>query len=61
MTLAGQTNKQAVATVLTSLKRLKANVIGVALNEVREDTSDRYYYYGYYGKYYSRYYKQPKE
>ncbi|MGP8246923.1 MAG: GumC family protein [Bryobacteraceae bacterium] len=61
ITLAGQTNKNAVASVLTSLKRLKANVIGVALNEVREDTSDRYYYYGYYGKYYSRYYKTPKE
>ncbi|MGP8246925.1 MAG: tyrosine-protein kinase family protein [Bryobacteraceae bacterium] len=61
ITLAGQTNKNAVASVLTSLKRLKANVVGVALNEVREDTSDRYYYYGYYGKYYSRYYKQQKE
>ncbi len=57
ITLAGQTNRNAVASVLTSLKRLKANVIGVALNEVREDMSDRYYYYGYYGKYYSKYYK----
>jgi hypothetical protein len=27
-----------------------ANVIGVALTEVREDVSDRCYYYGYYGK-----------
>jgi capsular exopolysaccharide synthesis family protein len=57
VTLAGQTNRNAVASVLSSLKRLKANVIGVALNEVREDMSDRYYYYGYYGKYYSKYYK----
>jgi capsular exopolysaccharide synthesis family protein len=57
ITLAGQTNKNAVGSVLTSLKRLKANVIGVALNEVRENMSDRYYYYGYYGKYYSKYYK----
>jgi len=57
ITLAGQTNKNAVGSVLSSLKRLKANVIGVALNEVREDMSDRYYYYGYYGKYYSKYYK----
>jgi len=32
--------------VLSSLKRVKANVIGVALNEVRKDMSDRYYYYG---------------
>jgi capsular exopolysaccharide synthesis family protein len=57
VTLAGQTNRNAVGSVLSSLKRLKANVIGVALNEVREDMSDRYYYYGYYGKYYSKYYK----
>jgi capsular exopolysaccharide synthesis family protein len=60
VTLAGQTNRNAIASVLTSLKRLKANVIGVALNEVREDMSDRYYYYGYYGKYYSKYYKSTK-
>jgi capsular exopolysaccharide synthesis family protein len=60
VTLAGQTNRKAVGSVLSSLKRLKANVIGVALNEVREDMSDRYYYYGYYGKYYSKYYKPTK-
>jgi capsular exopolysaccharide synthesis family protein len=58
--LAGQTSRHAVGSVLSSLKRLKANVIGVALNEVREDMSDRYYYYGYYGKYYSKYYKPTK-
>ena len=57
ITLAGQTSRTAVASVLSNLKRLNANVIGVALNEVREDMSDRYYYYGYYGKYYSKYYK----
>jgi capsular exopolysaccharide synthesis family protein len=61
ITLAGQTSRTAVASVLTNLKRLKANVIGVSLNEVREDMSDRYYYYGYYGKYYSKYYKPTKE
>jgi succinoglycan biosynthesis transport protein ExoP len=55
--LAGQTEKAAVASVIASLKRLKANVIGLVLNEVRSDMSERYYYYGYYGKYYSRYYK----
>jgi hypothetical protein len=47
--------------VLNSLKRLNANVIGVALNEVREDMSDRDYYGGYYGKYYSKYYDTVKE
>ena len=60
VTLAGQTNRNAVRSVLTSLKRVKANVIGIALNEVRKDMSDRYYYYGYYGKYYSKYYKPTK-
>jgi succinoglycan biosynthesis transport protein ExoP len=55
--LAGQTERTAVASVLSSLKRLRANVIGLVLNEVRADMSERYYYYGYYGKYYSRYYK----
>jgi polysaccharide biosynthesis transport protein len=61
VTLAGQTNRNALASVLNSLRRLNANVAGVALNEVRQDMSDRYYYYGYYGKYYSRYYKPIKE
>jgi succinoglycan biosynthesis transport protein ExoP len=59
--LAGQTDRNAVASVLTNLRRLKANVIGLALNEVRADMSERYYYYGYYGKYYSRYYKPLSE
>jgi succinoglycan biosynthesis transport protein ExoP len=60
ITMAGQTNRKAVASVLSSLKRIKTNVLGVVLNEVREDMSDRYYYYGYYGKYYSKYYKPIK-
>jgi polysaccharide biosynthesis transport protein len=55
--LAGQTEMNAVSSVLTNLKRLNANVIGLVLNEVRADMSERYYYYGYYGKHYSRYYK----
>jgi succinoglycan biosynthesis transport protein ExoP len=60
ITMAGQTNRNAVASVLNSLRRIKTNVIGVVLNEVRADMSDRYYYYGYYGKYYSKYYKPLK-
>ncbi|MDP9054765.1 MAG: polysaccharide biosynthesis tyrosine autokinase [Acidobacteriota bacterium] len=59
--LAGQTERNAVASVLTNLRRLKANVMGLVLNEVRADMSERYYYYGYYGKYYSRYYKPLKD
>ena len=34
VTLAGQTKRNAVGSVLASLKRVKANVVGVALNEV---------------------------
>ena len=60
ITMAAQTSRDAVASVLSNLKRIKTNVIGVVLNEVREDMSDRYYYYGYYGKYYSKYYKTTK-
>jgi capsular exopolysaccharide synthesis family protein len=56
--LAGQTNQKAVSSVFTSLRRLRANVLGVVLNEVRPDMSERYYYYGYYGKYYGKYYKR---
>ena len=41
-------------------KRVKVNVIGVALNEVHAAMSDRYYYYGYYGKYYSNYQQHAK-
>jgi hypothetical protein len=52
--MAAQTNRDAVNGVLSSLKRVKANVIGMALNEARKDMSDRYYYYGYYGEYYSK-------
>ena len=57
VTVAGQTNRNAVASVLATLKRLRANVVGLVLNAVQEDMSDRYYYYGYYGKHYHRYYK----
>jgi capsular exopolysaccharide synthesis family protein len=60
VTMAGQTNRNAVASVISNLKRIKTNVIGVVLNEVRQDMSDRYYYYGYHGKYYSKYYKPTK-
>ena len=56
LTLAGQTNRNAVRNALASLKRLNANVVGLVLNEVRQDMSERYYYYGYYGKHYSKYY-----
>ena len=49
---AGQTSRKAVGSVLATLKRLRANVIGLVLNEVHKEMSDSYYYYGHYGKYY---------
>jgi capsular exopolysaccharide synthesis family protein len=52
VTRAGQTNRSAVATLLHTLTRLRAPVIGLVLNEVCKDVSHSYYYYGHYGKYY---------
>jgi succinoglycan biosynthesis transport protein ExoP len=59
--LAGRTQRPALASVMSSLRRLNANVMGVVMNEVRQDLSERYYYYGYYGKYYGKYYKRLKD
>jgi polysaccharide biosynthesis transport protein len=53
--LAGQTNRNAVGSALITLQRVRANVVGLVLNEVTKDVSDSYYYYGYYGKYYKYY------
>ena len=53
--LAGQTDRKALASVVSTMNRLRANVVGVALNEVTKDVGNSYYYHGYYGKY-SRYY-----
>jgi hypothetical protein len=39
--------------VITTLSRLRANLVGVVLNEVhREVSAGYYYYYGHYSKYY---------
>lgn len=57
VTRAGQTSRKGVASVLSTLKRLRANVIGVVLNEVHRNISDSYYYYGYYGSYYNHYHR----
>jgi capsular exopolysaccharide synthesis family protein len=52
---AGQTERKAVGSVMAMLHRLRANVLGVVLNEVHKGVSESYHYYGYYGKYYRRY------
>jgi polysaccharide biosynthesis transport protein len=60
VSVAGETNRKAVDSVLTTLRRLRANVLGLVLNEVSASTSDGYYYHGYYGKYY-KYYQPERE
>ncbi|MEZ5398189.1 MAG: polysaccharide biosynthesis tyrosine autokinase [Bryobacteraceae bacterium] len=52
---AGQTSRRGVASVISTLNRLRANIVGIVLNEVHREISDSYYYYGYYGKYYKHY------
>jgi Mrp family chromosome partitioning ATPase len=49
---AGETSRKAVASVLATLRRLRAEVAGVVLNEVRRELSDGYAYYAYHRKYY---------
>ena len=52
VTRAGRTPRKAAASVLAMLARLRANTLGLVLNEVRRDTSESYYYYAQYAKYY---------
>ncbi len=49
VSLAGDTRRRAVAEVISVLNRVRANIIGVVLNQVSQNTSaDGYSYYGYY-------------
>jgi polysaccharide biosynthesis transport protein len=49
---AGETNRKTVATVVSTLQRIRANIIGVVLNRVTQRTSsDGYPYYGYHYAY----------
>ena len=52
--LAGRTNRKALSATVNTLKRLRANVVGVVLNEVRANSSEHYYYH-YSPKYYKHY------
>jgi capsular exopolysaccharide synthesis family protein len=54
---AGQTNRKALGSALNTLQRLRANVIGVVLNEIRADAGNGYYYHYYSPKYYKYYHK----
>lgn len=58
VTKAGVTKRAGVMRVITALKRVRANIVGVVLNQVKKDTSsDSYGYYGY--RYRSDYYTRP--
>jgi capsular exopolysaccharide synthesis family protein len=49
VSLAGQTKRKSVAAVVSTLHRLRANILVVVLNQVSQHTSaDGYSYYGYY-------------
>jgi len=56
---AAETKRRAVAEVIETLRRVRANIVGVILNQVSRNTSaEGYYpYYGYHGKYYSTRYR----
>ena len=52
---AGDTSRKALSSVIGTLARLRANLVGVVLNEVhRKVSAGYYYYYGHYSKYYGR-------
>ncbi len=50
---AGTTSRSAVATVLATLSRVRANVIGLVLNEMDKRSTNSYYHYSDYRKYYA--------
>lgn len=53
MARAGETSRSAVAAVLGTLNRLRANVLGLVLNEVDKHSANGYYSYSDYKKYYA--------
>jgi capsular exopolysaccharide synthesis family protein len=50
--VAGETNRKAINAVIGTLRRLKANVLGLVLNKTSKDLGSGYYYY-----HYEHYYK----
>ena len=57
---AGDTSRKALSSVVATLARLRANLVGVVLNEVHRQVSAGYYYHYYYG-HYSKYYDSRHE
>jgi polysaccharide biosynthesis transport protein len=56
----GQTNRKALGASIGTLTRLRSNVLGIVMNEVKADNSDTYYYH-YHPKYYRDYNAAVKE
>jgi len=56
---AGETKRKAVASVVSALQRLRANIIGVVLNHVTHATSEGGY--SYYGQDRYQYYTERKD
>jgi Mrp family chromosome partitioning ATPase len=56
--VAGETNRRAISSVVNTLKRLRANVLGIVLNRTSKDSGSGYYYYYQYNQQYSHYSKQ---
>lgn len=54
--LSGRTHRKALGTAVNTLKRLRANIVGVVLNDVQVDSGN--YYYGYHSKYYRHYHAE---
>ena len=52
---AGRTSRKAVSNVLASLHRVRANVMGIVLNQFETDMSSNYYSYDYYTNRYKPY------
>jgi Mrp family chromosome partitioning ATPase len=45
--VAGETNRKAIGSMLSALRRLKSNVLGIVLNRMTKDSTSGYYYYRY--------------
>jgi Mrp family chromosome partitioning ATPase len=51
VTRAGRTPRKAVAIVLAMLARMRANTLGIVLNDVHQEQGDSYRYYTSYARY----------
>jgi Mrp family chromosome partitioning ATPase len=59
--VAGETNRKAIESALSTLRRLRANVLGLVLNEISSDTSEGFRYHGYYGNKHHKYYRAERD